>query len=216
MVSLTRAGDGLEIGGTGEVIDWLVVMLRLDPLRTLEARLAAGDLGGGELDRLADTLARFYRHAEPVRATPAAYLSRWRAALVENRQVLLDPRLAVPPGPVRVALAAQHRFLERRPRLLADRARRGRIVDAHGDLRPEHIWMGPPVKIIDTSQEHAPQAAVPQVSGETGRRLPVVFEEGGIGIDPAVEPLSQHQFGPDQVQVRVEVRTWRISLKKAP
>lgn len=160
VVSLTRAGDGLKIGGTGEVVDWLVVMLRLDPSRTLEARLAAGDLGGGELDRLADTLARFYRHAEPVRLTPAAHLSRWRAALVENRRVLLDPRLAIPPGLVRAALAAQHRFLEQRPRLLADRARRGRIVDAHGDLRPEHVWMGPPVKIIDRLEFSAALRAV--------------------------------------------------------
>lgn len=160
VVSLTRSGEGLEIGGTGEVIDWLVVMRRLDLSRTLEARLAAGDLGRGELDRLADTLARFYRNAEPVRATPAAHLARWRAAFVENRRVLLDPRLAVPPGLVRTVLAAQHRFLERRSRLLADRARRGRIVDAHGDLRPEHIWMGPPVKIIDRLEFSAGLRAV--------------------------------------------------------
>jgi aminoglycoside phosphotransferase family enzyme len=27
--------------------------------------------------------------------------------------------------------------------------RRRRIVDGHGDLRPEHIWLGDPVRIID-------------------------------------------------------------------
>jgi len=46
-------------------------------------------------------------------------------------------------------LAVQHAFLRQRHDLLAARARQGRILDAHGDLRPEHIWLGPRVRIID-------------------------------------------------------------------
>ena len=33
--------------------------------------------------------------------------------------------------------------------MLAKRVRDRRIIDGHGDLRPEHIWLGDPVKIID-------------------------------------------------------------------
>jgi aminoglycoside phosphotransferase family enzyme len=41
----------------------------------------------------------------------------------------------------------QRRFLDQGSALLVERCRR--IVDGHGDLRPEHIWLGPPVHIVD-------------------------------------------------------------------
>ena len=32
---------------------------------------------------------------------------------------------------------------------IEDRARLGLIVEGHGDLRPEHVWLGLPLQIID-------------------------------------------------------------------
>ena len=43
----------------------------------------------------------------------------------------------------------QRRFLAQRRELLVGRVLGRRIVDGHGDLRPEHIWLGDPVRIID-------------------------------------------------------------------
>lgn len=149
VVPLVTTGGGMAIGGAGEVVDWLVRMRRFDPARTLEARLATGELTARELAALGGFLARFYRQAERVRLTPAGYLRGFREGLAYHRRVLLDRRLGLPGGLVRSVLAVQLRFLRTHRHLLEARVRRARILDAHGDLRPEHIWMGPPVKVID-------------------------------------------------------------------
>jgi aminoglycoside phosphotransferase family enzyme len=157
---LTQGATGLALGGAGEVVDWLVRMRRLDEARTLEAQLPAGCVDDHDLDRLANVLVRFYRRAPPVHRAPPEHLAAWRASLAENRAVLLDPRLGLPPGVVRQVLAAQHRFLRTRAATLARRCAQRRIVDAHGDLRPEHVWLGPPVKVIDRLEFSAALRAV--------------------------------------------------------
>ncbi len=149
VVPLTVSAESLAIGGDGPVADWLVVMRRLDGHGTLEAALVAGRALPSELDRVAATLRAFYRQAQPVHETPEAHLETWRQALALDRRVLLDPRLALPRGLVERPARALALFLERRAGLLAERVRAGRIVDAHGDLRPEHIWLGEPITIID-------------------------------------------------------------------
>jgi aminoglycoside phosphotransferase family enzyme len=63
--------------------------------------------------------------------------------------VLLDARLGLPSGLVRRVDSIQHRFLFHRQNALEQRIWKRSIVDGHGDLRPEHIWLGDPVRIID-------------------------------------------------------------------
>jgi aminoglycoside phosphotransferase family enzyme len=144
---LTRVDGGLALGGQGSAADWLVVMRRLDEAETLESMLKVGRKP--TMGPLIGVLAGFYRRTPVVRRSPAAHVSAWRRMVRENAPVLLDPRLPSPSGRVRAILATQARFLRRRSGDLARRARQGRILDAHGDLRPEHIWMGRPVRIID-------------------------------------------------------------------
>jgi aminoglycoside phosphotransferase family enzyme len=43
----------------------------------------------------------------------------------------------------------QRRFLAEHGATLATRVHRRRVVDGHGDLRPEHIWLDHEVRIID-------------------------------------------------------------------
>jgi aminoglycoside phosphotransferase family enzyme len=149
VAALRATPDGLSIGGEGRVVDWLVVMRRLDESDTLERAIGDGRLEPWQLDRLAATLVEFYRHARRVFLRPEIHLKDWRDALAYNRRVLLDPRLGLPAGLVRRIDAVQRRFLARRGDVLAHRVRRRSIVDAHGDLRPEHIFLGDPVRIID-------------------------------------------------------------------
>lgn len=145
---LTRTARGLAIGG-GEVVDWLVVMRRLDESQTLEHAIETHTLEAAQLDRVVTTLVDFYRRARPVFASPATLVGHWRRNRAYNKQVLLDPGLNMPAGLVRRIDRAQRLFLERRAHLIAGRARDRAIVDGHGDLRPEHIWLTDPVTIID-------------------------------------------------------------------
>lgn len=140
---------GLSLGGRGAIVDWLVVMRRLDEGQTLEHGIQERRVEAWQLDRLAATLVQFYRRAIPVFISPAVHLSDWHHNLSYNRRVLLDPRLGLPSGLIRRVDSIQRSFLSRQSKVLAERVRERRIIDGHGDLRPEHIWLGDPIKIID-------------------------------------------------------------------
>ena len=54
------------------------------------------------------------------------------------------------------SIGVQRRFLSpSAATCLRKRVRSRRIVDGHGDLRPEHIWLGDPVRIIDCLEFNA-------------------------------------------------------------
>ena len=147
--ALRETPRGLAIDGDGKVVDWLVVMRRLDDSQTLEQAILDQRVRSRDLDRLASALVGFYRRAAPVLRLPAFHLDDWRQSLRYNRRVLLDPRFGLPSRLVRRIDAVQRRFLAQRGDGLARRVRQRRIVDGHGDLRPEHIFLGDPVRIID-------------------------------------------------------------------
>jgi len=149
VVPLTRDAGHLSLGGAGPPIDWLVMMKRLDERFMLDHMLERGQVGFAGLDRVSMTLAQFYCAASPTFLSPATLLADWRQALAYNRRVLLDPRFGLDAGRVRRIDRAQRRFLERHGGLIAMRLRHRRIVDGHGDLRPEHIWLDTRVRIID-------------------------------------------------------------------
>jgi aminoglycoside phosphotransferase family enzyme len=146
---LTVCAGALAIGGAGAVADWLVVMRRLDDRRTLEHTLLEGRLERPQLNWLVATLVQFYRRAQPVLTSASSHLCEWSRNLRANRHVLLDPRFNLPTALVRRVDRMQRRFLAERGAILVARVQRRRIIDGHGDLRPEHIWLDHRIRIID-------------------------------------------------------------------
>jgi uncharacterized protein len=150
IVPLTlERGCDLAISGKGIVVDWLVEMVRLPAERMLDHRLARGDWRRADINALADRLARFFATARHVNITPTVYLDRFRAECG-------DSRLALQSGggpPLRHAAQRVARrvevFIDRRKNLLLQRLIDGRVVEGHGDLRPEHICLGPEPQLID-------------------------------------------------------------------
>src|SRR5262249_54703684 len=63
VVPVTRGGDGLRLGGEGEVVEWAVKMRRLPEEATLQQRLRRGELGVAEVEALARRLAAFHAAA---------------------------------------------------------------------------------------------------------------------------------------------------------
>ena len=155
VMPLVRSPRGLAIGGGGEIVDWLVVMNRLDERQMLDRVIADGRLHRFQLDLVASVLVQFYHRAVPVFISPAVYAAELWRSLAYNRRILLDPRFRLPAGSARYVDAVQRRFLSERAALLAERVRKRRIVDGHGDLRPERIWLGDPVRIIDCLEFNA-------------------------------------------------------------
>jgi aminoglycoside phosphotransferase family enzyme len=140
---------GLSLGGPGPIVDWLVVMRRLDDHWVLEQVLREGRLETVQLDRLVKTLVRFYRQARPTFVSAGFHLAEWSRNLTVNRRVLLESRFGLPSGLIRRVDRIQHRFVAEHGDMLTMRVRRRRIVDGHGDLRPEHVWLNHDVRIID-------------------------------------------------------------------
>lgn len=155
VMPLTAAATHLSIGGPGEVVDWLVVMRRLEERWALDEAIEDRRVTCGQVERMAGVLSRFYRYA----SRPPVYAAAQRAELRRNTladcRALLDQRFDLPAGLVRKVERAQLRFLDHGATILARRVCEHRIVDGHGDLRPEHIWLSDGIKIIDCLEFNA-------------------------------------------------------------
>ncbi len=149
VLPLVLTSQGLALGGSGTIVDWLVVMRRLEETQTLELALIERRIRLRQLDDVASTLIQFYRRTSPVFLSSEVQMTEWHRSLAFNRRVLLNPRLGIPSGLVWRIDRVQRIFLSRRRGMLARRIRERKIIDGHGDLRPEHIWLAEPVRIID-------------------------------------------------------------------
>lgn len=149
VVPLVAGSSGLRLDAAGLVIDWLVVMRRLDESLMLEHLIDSNRLKRMQIDQLMGVLKQFYAHAPRVFISHEGHFQAWRQNLLYNRRALLDSCLHLPGGLVRRIHHVQQRFLVAGAALLRSRVLNGHIVDGHGDLRPEHIWLGDAPKIID-------------------------------------------------------------------
>ena len=148
--ALTLEPDGgLALDGAGRAVDWLVHMRRLPAESMLDHRIEAGRVEEDHVRPVARLLARFYAAAEAIPCTPQAYRERLAEGTRADWRELLRPAFGLPGEQVSAIAKEQLAFLERRADLFEQRVREGRIVEGHGDLRPEHICLGPEPAIID-------------------------------------------------------------------
>ena len=149
VLPVVRADGGLAIGGAGRPVDWVVHMRRLAADRMLDRRIADGALRPGEHRGAAGLLARFYRDAAPACADVRRHRESLVAELLAARHELVDPRHGLDAAGIDAAADAVLDAMRGEPGLLAARVRAGRVVEGHGDLRPEHIALGPVPAVID-------------------------------------------------------------------
>ncbi|MGD9545527.1 MAG: hypothetical protein AB7F41_11285 [Methylocystis sp.] len=156
VVPLTySASCGLSLCGHGGAVDWLVAMRRL-PQEAMLDRLITGDrLTAAHLDALSQTLADFYRRAERSAISAEDYAQRFFREQDKNRDILTRRDFALDHGRTPFLLdSLDARLAACRPQL-QERALQGRIVDGHGDLRPEHICFCNPIAIFDCLEFNA-------------------------------------------------------------
>lgn len=141
------ARDGLTLGRKGVPVDWLVVMRRLPAAAMLEAQIKSAAVDYRRVMAVADLLARFYHRAASVQISGAQYLERLRGGISDNYRQLVD--YSLPEDRVKPVCDLQMTLLNKNSALFADRATAGALVEAHGDLRPEHICLTEPPVVID-------------------------------------------------------------------
>jgi uncharacterized protein len=144
-LSLSRHG-ALRLGPGAVTVDYVVWMRRLPEERMLHILLRRRSLRPGERAALLEVLAGFFRGARRHPLGRRAYLNRLAASIRTNRQSLLRHAPALR-AHINALTALQQQCLRLLAHDLADRA--ARVVDGHGDLRPEHVCMTRPVVVID-------------------------------------------------------------------
>lgn len=150
VVPLTLAADGaLSLGGEGEVVDWLVHMQRLPHEHMLDYALAHDCCERPPVRRAAGALARFFVSARAEQLSASVYWHRLERETVRRVRQLQAPPWSWHKAVLQQLLADQRRWLQQRRPLLERRAAERRIVEGHGDLRPQHVCLQPRPLFID-------------------------------------------------------------------
>jgi uncharacterized protein len=149
-IALTLESDGkLRLDGRGAPVDWLVHMKRLPADRMLDELISRGRIDREDVRPAALQLARFYANARPVELTAPTYRERLQAGVRSDLHELCQPEFELDRDRVIAVAQAQLEFLERDAALFDARVYQGRIIEGHGDLRPEHICLVSEPAIID-------------------------------------------------------------------
>jgi len=150
LVALRRnRGRRLSIGGTGEIVDWLIEMEQLPAADMLDCRIRAGRVDSDEVVAVGERLGRFYADAVPQVRDGGAYLAHLEEESLVNRKLLTRPACRLHAGRTGETLDRVERLLRQWSPAIRERIAGGRIVEGHGDLRPEHICLRRPPRIID-------------------------------------------------------------------
>ena len=138
----------LRLGGFGSVVDWVVRMKRLPAERMLDRLILANKLSKAEIEGVASFLADYYSRAEPLVVEGGAYRAAIAAHVADNRRVLLEAS-EIDTDCVRRLHTALLRHLAYQAEVFRARAHEGRVIDGHGDLRPEHVCLVEPPAVFD-------------------------------------------------------------------
>jgi aminoglycoside phosphotransferase family enzyme len=149
VVPLCADGGRLRLDGAGEAVDWLVHMYRLPGERVLDQAGVHGTVTDAELAALVDKLGAFYRRAARASWDEAEYRRALGGRIEKYAAQFAALDLPFDGDTVRELEALQIAFIRDRAPLFDARIAAERVVDAHGDLRPEHVFLGDDPQIID-------------------------------------------------------------------
>jgi aminoglycoside phosphotransferase family enzyme/predicted kinase len=183
VLPITRDADGrLALDGTGEAIDWVVKMKRLAAANALDRLIVAGRAKAEDAARLADRLAEFYRGLPPLAIEPDEYRRQITHHVRANRKALLQFAGEHLQSLAQSVHGAQLQFLALAAERFDERVLRGRIVDGHGDLRPEHVYFLPEPVVLDCIEFNSEY-----------RRIDVLDELGFLTME--CDRLGAGEFG---------------------
>lgn len=142
VVPLTLRSGSLRLGGVGRIEDWVVKMRRLAAAGMLDRVLRRRSLRADELSRVVMRLATFFTSADPAPVNCQKYVRRCRREVTINRKELERKTSRLRPSLVRAVACTQSAFVAQAGELLGKRG--AHVVEGHGDLRAEHVWLGSP------------------------------------------------------------------------
>jgi aminoglycoside phosphotransferase family enzyme len=222
VVPLCAAATGqLTLEGSATPVEWLVKMCRLPRELALDHAAAAGAVPDSRLRLLMAKLARFFAGAARAPWDGAAY----RAALDRDTErygrELGSPALQLDTARVAALVSKLQRFVATHTAPLEARIAAGRVVDGHGDLRPEHVFLTPDPQVIDCLefsaelrlQDTAAEAAFLALECERLNRAPLaarVLELYRSACRDDVSPDLLAFYRSRQALIRALLAAWHL------
>jgi aminoglycoside phosphotransferase family enzyme len=215
---------GEEAANGATLVDAAVHMRRLPDERGLERLLRVRALdddaaGRQAVDALAQVLLEFYARAPRAPMTARTHLARQRRELAIDRAVLgrcTAPGQASARGlPEADALLARaERALAEAVPLLRARVQAGCLVDGHGDLRPEHVYLLERPLVIDALEFNAALRQVDPLDELVGLGLECE-RLGAPWIGPRLLARCRHAIGGPPEPALVSLYRLLRALRRA-
>jgi aminoglycoside phosphotransferase family enzyme len=150
VVPLRLTVDGsMSLNGKGQPADWLVKMRRLPAERMLDSLIRQRTVTEVSIRGLARRLTVFYGDSVPEPISAQAYRQRLADKIAELLRELSRPEFKLPADRLAHIAQAQTAFLQQHAAHFDARVEQGRIVEGHGDLRPEHVCLLPEPVVVD-------------------------------------------------------------------
>ncbi len=143
-VTLSPDGKGLELGGSGKAVDWLLVMRRFDQGALLHKMACEGRLTRELVVELANTIEHFHRHAPVIEKAGFAHSLEHIAADIEN--ALCGPVAQARELSAHSYIKSLRHELNSKLAIIEEREREGFVRRCHGDLHLKNVvlWEGRP------------------------------------------------------------------------
>lgn len=148
MISLDADGR-LQFGTGGERVDCLVRMRRLPERVMLSTRLVQGTVDRRILEAVGARIARFHRSLPALRPVPREWRKTIGETIASNASALLAYPQWLPTTGVDRLCQQQRAFLIGHAAWIDARIYQGCMVEGHGDLRAEHVFINQTVGAID-------------------------------------------------------------------
>ncbi len=215
---VAQSGGGLALDGEGRPVEWLEKMRRLPEAQMLDTALAEGRVSEADVRRFATVLAEFYRRlpAEPM--APASYRERLVRDIEDNRRALAAYPLDAPS--LETVTRRQLELVEG-AELLDERVAAGRVVEGHGDLRPEHVCLLPEPVFIDCLEFNR-EFRILDVADELSYLAmecelldapfvgPLLFDTYQCSTGDRVPPRLIHFYQSFRALVRAKLAAWHL------
>jgi aminoglycoside phosphotransferase family enzyme/predicted kinase len=130
---------------TPGAVEYAVVMRRFEDTNTLLGAIRAGSLTRSHIQQVAGCLAEFHQRSPALAADrPEQLLDSWMVNMAEIERLPFPARWQV-----QAMCGFGGAFVDAHARELEQRVQRGLVRDGHGDLRCEHVLLGPQVRVVD-------------------------------------------------------------------
>lgn len=150
VLSLTKNNDeALAFEGGGTVVEWLIRMRRLPSELVLDQCIRKRLIPERPFNRLAERLALFYLTSRPEPISAKEYREQYVHRIVDVIGALAPKGYLMPRDVIKGLFRKMNVFVTQRGEMLEERPRAGKIVEGHGDLRAEHVYLEDEPVIMD-------------------------------------------------------------------